>query len=74
MTVRERHSSGYPSRDESTPAAQSHYRNYMPLLAYIGGKQAAFTSAAKPLIVIDNSRKTVECNCEWSLHNFRGHS
>ncbi len=52
-------------------------RNNMPLLAYIGGKPGAFTSkdhnflpgqtVAKQLIVINNSRETVTCDCQWSL-------
>jgi hypothetical protein len=60
-----------------TAAAQALIRNNMPLLAYIGGKAAAFTSkdhnfyqgetVEKQLIVINNSRQTVTCNCSWSL-------
>ena len=52
-------------------------RNNMPLLAYIGGRPGAFTSkdhnflpgqtVAKQLIVINNSRETVTCDCNWSL-------
>ncbi len=52
-------------------------RNNMPLLAYIGGKPAHFTSKdhnflpgetiEKQLIVINNSRETVTCDCQWSL-------
>ncbi len=52
-------------------------RNNRPLLAYIAGKPAAFTSkdhnfypadsVEKQLIVINNSRETVRCTCEWSL-------
>ncbi len=52
-------------------------RNNMPLLAYIGGKPAAFTSkdhnflpgetVEKQLIVINNSRETVTADCQWSL-------
>ena len=54
-----------------------HLRNNLPLLAYIGGKPAAFTSkdhnffpgetVEKQLIVINNSRETVTCDCDWSL-------
>jgi len=61
----------------ATPAAQALQRNNMPLLAYIGGKPAAFTSKdhnfvpgetlEKQLIIINNSRETVTCNYEWSL-------
>ena len=49
----------------------------MPLLAYIGGKPAAFTSkdhnflagetAEKQLILINNSRVEVTADCEWSF-------
>ncbi len=61
----------------ATAAAQALIRNNRPLLAYIGGKPAAFTSkdhnfypgeaVEKQLIVINNSRETVACECEWSL-------
>jgi len=60
-----------------TVAAQALVRNNRPLLAYIGGKPAAFTSkdhnflpgetVEKQLIVINNSRQTVTCNCQWSF-------
>ena len=60
-----------------TAAAQALLRNNRPLLAYIGGKPASFTSkdhnfrpgetVEKQLIVINNSRETVTCDCEWSL-------
>jgi hypothetical protein len=61
----------------ATPAAQSLLRNNMPLLAYIGGKPERFTSkdhnflpgesVQKQVIVINNSRETVTCDCQWSL-------
>jgi len=61
----------------ATAAAQALIRNNQPLLAYIGGKLAAFTSkdhnfypgqaVEKQLIVINNSRETVKCECEWSF-------
>ena len=61
----------------ATPAAQALLRNNRSLLAYIGGKPAAFTSkdhtffpgetVEKQLIVINNSRETVTCNSQWSL-------
>jgi hypothetical protein len=61
----------------ATPAAEVLYRNNMPLLAYIAGKPAAFTSkdhnflpgqtVEKQLVVINNSRETVSCDCSWSL-------
>jgi len=60
-----------------TEAAKALYRNNMPLLAYIGGKAAAFTSkdhnflpgetVEKQLIVINNSRLPVSCECRWTL-------
>jgi hypothetical protein len=61
----------------ATPAAQALLRNNGPLLAYLGGKPSAFTSKdhnfqpgetfEKQLIVINNSRETVTCRCDWSL-------
>lgn len=60
-----------------TEAAKALMRNNMPLLAYIGGKSAAVTSkdhnflpgevVEKQLIVINNSRATVTCECTWSI-------
>ena len=67
----------HPSDYKPTVAAEALYRNNMPLLAYIGGKPAAFTSkdhnflpgeaAEKQLIIINDSRVSVTANCEWSL-------
>ena len=61
----------------ATSAAQALIRHNRPLLAYIGGKPAAFTSkdhnflpgetVEKQLIIINNSRETMSCDCEWSL-------
>jgi hypothetical protein len=61
----------------ATPAAQALYRNNMPLLAYLAGKPAAFTSqdhcflsgetVEKQLVVINNSREPVTAACRWSL-------
>jgi len=61
----------------ATPAAEALLRNNMPLLAYIGGKPAAFTSkdhnflpgqtVQKQLIIINNSRESVTADCRWSL-------
>lgn len=58
-------------------AAQALYRNNMPLLAYLAGKPAAFTSKdhnfhpgdaiEKQIIVINNSRQTVTADCGWSF-------
>jgi len=59
-------------------AGEALIRNNMPLLAYIGGKPSAFTSKdqnflpgatfEKQLILINNSRETVTCECIWSLN------
>ncbi len=64
-------------RSTATLAAQALYRSNMPLLAYIGGKPGAFTSkdhnflpgqrVEKQLIVINNSREPVTCDCRWSF-------
>jgi len=60
-----------------TAGAQALIRNNRPLLTYIGGKPACFTSkdhlfvggetVEKQLIVINNSRVPVSCDCSWSL-------
>jgi hypothetical protein len=60
-----------------TLAAQALIRNNRPLLGYIAGMPGAFTSkdhnflpgetVEKQLIVINNSRKTVTCDCRWPL-------
>ena len=57
--------------------AKAMYRNNMPLLAYVAGKPERFTTkdhnflpgetCRKQLIIINNSRETVECDCSWSL-------
>ncbi|MHC4085357.1 MAG: glycoside hydrolase family 2 protein [Planctomycetota bacterium] len=67
------HSDWFP-----TVAALALKRNNRPLLGYIGGKPAAFTSkdhnfypgetVEKQLIVINNSRETTTCDCTWSLN------
>ena len=61
----------------ATPAAEAMYRNNGPLLAYIAGKPARFTSqdhnflpgeaVEKQIVVINNSRAPVTCACTWSL-------
>ncbi|MCL5279616.1 MAG: hypothetical protein M1376_06885 [Planctomycetes bacterium] len=66
-----------PSDWIATEAAQALIRNNRPLLAYIAGKPAHFTSkdhnflpgeaVEKQLIVINNSRETVTCVCQWSF-------
>ncbi|HEY3757616.1 MAG TPA: glycoside hydrolase family 2 TIM barrel-domain containing protein [Opitutaceae bacterium] len=60
-----------------TAAGRALIRNNLPLLAYIGGKPSDFTakdhnffpneSVEKQLIVINNSRRTIDCECRWSL-------
>ncbi len=60
-----------------TAAANALLRNNSPLLAYIGGKSARFTTEdhnflpgetfQKQLIIVNNSRETVGCECSWSL-------
>jgi len=60
-----------------TAGAEALIRNNLPLLAYIAGKPASFTSkdhlfvagetVEKQIIVINNSRVPVNCDCSWSL-------
>jgi hypothetical protein len=60
-----------------TAAARALVRNNRPLLAYVAGKPGGFTSkdhnflpgetVEKQLIIINNSRETVACECAWSL-------
>jgi beta-galactosidase len=60
-----------------TTGGEALIRNNRPLLAYLGGKPARFTSKdhnvypgesiEKQIIVINNSRETVACDCVWSL-------
>ena len=62
---------------EPTADGRAILRNNQPLLAYIAGKPDAFTSkdhtfyrgetVEKQLIVINNSRETVACDCRWSF-------
>ncbi|MFV2068668.1 MAG: glycoside hydrolase family 2 TIM barrel-domain containing protein, partial [Pirellulales bacterium] len=66
-----------PSDWVATLAADAMYRNNGPLLAYLAGKPARFTSkdhnflpgetVEKQIIVINNSRKTVTAQCAWSF-------
>jgi len=61
----------------ATLAAQALLRNNRPLLAWLGGKPAAFTckdhnfqpgeTVEKQIILINNSRQSVMCDCRWSL-------
>lgn len=61
----------------ATPAAQALMRNNRPLLAYIAGKQDAFTSkdhnflpgelVEKQIVLINNSRSYVSCVINWSF-------
>ena len=67
----------HPSDYKPTLAAEALYRNNMPLLAHIAGKPAAFTSKdhnflpgealEKQLIIINDTRVAVTCDCEWSF-------
>jgi beta-galactosidase/beta-glucuronidase len=69
---------GY-DRSDWVPTADGEalLRNNKPLLAYIAGKPAAFTSKdhnfypgetiEKQIILINNSRQSVTCDCDWSL-------
>jgi beta-galactosidase len=60
-----------------TSAGKTLVRNNQPLLAYLGGKPSRFTSkdhnyfpgdtVEKQLIIINNSRETVACDCTWSF-------
>jgi len=60
-----------------TAGARALIRNNRPLLAYIAGEAGRFTSKdhsffagerlEKQIIVINNSRVTVGCDCSWSL-------
>jgi len=66
-----------PSDWTPTAAAEALIRNNSPLLGYIAGKPAAFTSkdhlfragetVEKQLVVINESRQTVGCRCTWSF-------
>ncbi len=61
-----------------TVAGQALLRNNQPLLAYLGGKPGAFTEKGhnfragetieKQIIVVNNSRVTVSCDCAWSVN------
>ena len=60
---------------EATADGQALLRNNQPLLAYLAGKPARFTTkdhnfvpgetVEKQLVVINNSRETVTCDWEW---------
>jgi len=60
-----------------TPAAQALLRNNRPLLAYIAGKPARFTSqdhnffpgetVEKQFLALNNSRERVRCEIGWTL-------
>lgn len=66
-------------RDDWTPAASGRalLRNNQPLLAYISGKSSKATgkdhdftpgqTLEKQVVVINNSRVTLSCDCKWSL-------
>lgn len=74
----ERFETAYERNDWiATASAQALIRNNQPLLGYIAGKPAAFTSkdhnfeageaVEKQLIVINDTREKVSCNCTWAL-------
>ena len=76
---RERMDMGYEMSDwEATVAAKAITDNHGPLTAYIGGKAEAFTdkshnflqgqSFEKQLIIINNSREKIQCDCNWVLN------
>jgi hypothetical protein len=58
-------------------AGKALLRNNQPLLAYLGGKPSRFTSkdhifrpgetVEKQIVVVNNSRETVSCACDWRL-------
>ncbi|MCZ7648805.1 MAG: hypothetical protein M5U26_26695 [Planctomycetota bacterium] len=60
-----------------TAGAQALERNNRPLLAYVAGKSSSVTSKdhlflpgesfEKQLVVINNSRQTVSCDCSWTF-------
>jgi hypothetical protein len=60
-----------------TVAAQALIRNNRPLLGYLAGKSGNFTSkdhnflpgetVEKQFVIVNNSRESVACECEWSL-------
>src|SRR5262249_44850109 len=60
-----------------TAAAPALVRNNQPLRAYVGGKPESFTSRDhtfrpgetldKQLVIVNNSREAVACECAWSL-------
>jgi hypothetical protein len=67
---------------EPTAVAEALGRCNMPLLAYIGGKPAAFTSkdhnflpgetVEKQLIVINDSREGITARCDWRCGTLSG--
>lgn len=68
----------FESSDWIATAGEALIQNNRSLLAYIGGKSSAFTSKdhnflvgtklEKQLIIINNSRQEVTCDCNWSLN------
>lgn len=61
-----------------TKTAEAFVPNNQPVLAYIAGKPSRFTSkdhnfhpgetVEKQIIVINNSRETISCDCAWSFN------
>jgi hypothetical protein len=66
----------------ATKAAEALVRNNQPLLAYIAGPPGSVTSKGhnfyqgetieKQLVLVNNSREIVECDCEWHLGRHPG--
>jgi hypothetical protein len=66
-----------PSDWVATPAAKALVRNDGPLLAYVAGDPKHFTekghsflpgqTVEKQIVVINNSRVPVTCECQWTL-------
>jgi hypothetical protein len=66
-----------PSDYQPTAAAEALYRNNMPLLGYIAGKAHNFLpgeTIEKQLIVINNSRREIAYDVEWSFNGKTGRS
>jgi len=70
---------GRPRLSDWVPnsAGEAFLRNNQPVLAYIGGKATRFTTkdhnflageaVEKQIIIVNNTRQTVSCDCSWSL-------
>jgi len=70
---------GRPRLSDWVPnsAGKAFLRNNQPLLAYVGGKPERFSTkdhnflpgetVRKQLIIVNNTRRTVTCDCSWRL-------